>query len=67
MYISKKIEVSWTREEEAKIEEFRRFLQDTSAKVKDWLPSLYKELNNIDATLYDILYQNFDEDVDLND
>ena len=67
MYISKKIEVSWTHEEEQKIQDFRQFLQDACAKVKDLLPSLYKELNDIDTALYDVLYRCFDEDIDLDD
>lgn len=66
MYISKSIEVCWTREEEKKIEDFRRFLQDSAEKVKPLLPSLYEELNAIDTSLYDVLYRCFDEDVDLN-
>lgn len=65
MYISKRIEVSWTSEEEKKINDFRRFLQDTAEKVEDVLPSLYEELDSIDTSLYDILYRCFDEDVDL--
>lgn len=65
MYISKRIEVSWTHEEEQKIQEFRRFLQDTAEKVKDLLPSPYEELDAVDVSLYDILYRCFDEDVDL--
>lgn len=65
MYISKRIEVSWTSEEEQKIHNFRRFLQDAAAKVKDLLPSLYEELNAIDTSLYDILYMSFDEDIDI--
>lgn len=65
MYISKRIEVSWTHEEEKKINDFRRFLQDTAEKVENVLPSLYEELHVIDISLYDILYSNFDEDVDL--
>ena len=67
MYINKRIEVSWTHEEEEKIEEFRRFLQNAGAKVKNLLPSFYKELNEIDTALYDILYRCFDEDVDLDE
>lgn len=66
MYISKKIEVSWTYEEEQKIQNFRRFLQDAAAKVKDLLPSLYEELDAIDTSLYDILYRCFDEDTDID-
>lgn len=66
MYISKRIEASWTYEEEQKIQEFRRFLQDAAMKVKDLLPSLYKELDEIDTSLYDILYRCFDEDTDLD-
>lgn len=66
MYISKRIEVSWTHEEEQKIQEFRRFLQNAAEKVKDLLPSLYEELDAIDNSLYDILYSCFDEDVDLS-
>jgi hypothetical protein len=66
MYISKRIEVSWTSEEEKKINDFRRFLQDTAEKVEDALPSLYEELHVIDISLYDILYSNFDEDIDLD-
>jgi len=64
MNISKKIEVSWTREEAKKIEEFRRFLQDAGEKVKDLLPYFYKELNKIDTALYDILYSSYDEEVE---
>lgn len=66
MYINKRIEVSWTSEEEKKINDFRRFLQDTAEKVKDLLPSLYEELDSIDTSLYDILYRCFDEDIDLD-
>lgn len=66
MYISKRIEVSWTHEEEQKIQNFRRFLQDAAAKVKDLLPSLYEELDEIDTSLYDILYRCFDEDTDID-
>ena len=66
MYISKRIEVSWTSEEEKKINDFRRFLQDTAEKVENVLPSLYEELHVIDISLYDILYSNFDEDIDLD-
>ena len=43
MYITKRIVVSWTHEEEQKIQDFRRFLQDAAGKVKDLLPSFYKE------------------------
>ena len=66
MYISKKIEVSWTYEEEQKIQNFRRFLQDSAVKIKDVLPSLYEALDSIDTSLYDILYRCFDEDTDLD-
>lgn len=66
MYISKRIEVSWTSEEEKKINDFRRFLQDAAEKVKDLLPSLYEELDTIDTSLYDVLYRCFDEDVDFD-
>ena len=66
MYISKRIEVSWTHEEEQKIEKFRQFLQDAAKKVKDLVPSLYEELDAIDRSLYDILYRSFDEDVDFD-
>lgn len=66
MYISKRIEVSWTHEEEQKIQDFRRFLQDAAEKVKDLLPSLYEKLDAIDTSLYDILCGCFDEDVDLD-
>ena len=65
MYISKRIEVSWTYEEEKKINDFRRFLQDAAEKVKDLLPSFYEELDSIDTSLYDILYRSFDEDTDI--
>ena len=65
MYIRKKIEVSWTYEEEEKIRNFRQFLQDAAAKVKDLLPSFYEELDSIDTSLYDILYRSFDEDTDI--
>lgn len=66
MYISKRIEVSWTSEEEKKIQDFRQFLQDSAAKIKDLLPSLYEELDAIDTSLYDILYRRFDEDIDID-
>lgn len=66
MYISKRIEVSWTFEEERKIKEFRQFLQNTAKKVEDLLPSLYEKLYEIDTSLYDILYGCFDEEVDLD-
>ena len=66
MYISKRIEVSWTHEEEQKIQDFRRFLQDAAGKVKDLLPSFYKELDEIDTSLYDVLYRCFDEEADLD-
>ena len=66
MYISKRIEVSWTHEEEQKIEKFRQFLQDAAKKVKDLVPSLYEELDAIDRSLYDIIYRSFDEDVDFD-
>lgn len=66
MYISKRVEVSWTSEEEKKINDFRRFLQDAAKEVKDLLPSLYEELDAIDTSLYDLLYRCFDEDVDLD-
>ena len=65
MYISKRIEVSWTYEEEKKINDFRRFLQDAAEKVKDLLPSFYEELDSIDTSLYDVLYRSFDEDTDI--
>lgn len=67
MYINKRIEIDWTQEETEKIEEFRRFLQNASAKIKNVLPSLYKRLEEIDNTLYDILYRCFDEEIDLDD
>lgn len=66
MYISKRVEVSWTHEEEQKINDFRRFLQDTAEKVENVLPSLYEELHVIDISLYDILYSNFDEDINFD-
>ena len=67
MYISKRVEVSWTFEEEKKIKDFRRFLQDAAKKIENLLPSLYEKLYEIDASLYNILYESFDEDVDLDD
>ena len=66
MYISKRIEVSWTSEEEKKIQDFRQFLQDSAAKIKDLLPPLYEELDSIDTSLYDVLYRRFDEDIDID-
>ena len=67
MYINKRVEASWTFEEEKKIRDFRQFLQSTAKKVEDLLPSLYEKLYEIDASLYNILYESFDEDVDLDD
>lgn len=67
MYINKRIEIALTQEETEKIEEFRRFLQNVSAKIKSVLPSLYKRLEEVDNTLYDILYRCFDEEIDLDD
>ena len=67
MYISKRIEVSWTYEEEQKIRDFRLFLQNAAEQVKDVLPSLYEELNAIDDSLHDIFYRDFTEDIDLGD
>ena len=64
MYINKRIEIDWTQEEKEKIEDFRRFLQNASAKIKNELPSLYKRLEEMDNTLYDILYRCFDVDDD---
>lgn len=66
MYISKRIEVSWTSEEEKKIKDFRRFLQNTAKEIEHLLPSLYEELYAIDASLYDVLYTSFDEDTDID-
>ena len=66
MYISKRIEVSWTSEEEKKINDFRQFLQNVAEKVEDLLPSLYEKLDTIDTSLYGILYGSFDEDIDID-
>ena len=66
MYISKKIEVSWTHEEEQKIKDFRSFLQKKKKKIEHLVPSLYEELYAIDASLYDVLYTSFDEDIDID-
>ena len=66
MYISKRVEVSWTHEEEQKIKDFRSFLQNTAKEIEHLIPSLYEELYTIDASLYDILYTSFDEDIDLD-
>lgn len=66
MYISKKIEVSWTHEEEQKIKDFRSFLQNTAKKIEHLVPSLYKELYEIDTSLYNVLYTSFDEDIDID-
>ena len=67
MYINKRIEIALTQEETEKIEEFRCFLQNASAKIRNVLPSLYKRLEEADNTLYDILYRCFDEEIDLDD
>lgn len=66
MYISKRIEVSWTHEEEQKIQDFRSFLQNTAKEIEHLLPSLYEELYTIDASLYNVLCTSFDEDIDID-
>ena len=66
MYISKKIEVSWTHEEEQKIKDFRSFLQNTAKKIEHLVPSLYEELYEIDTSLYNVIYWPFDKDIDID-
>lgn len=66
MYISKRVKVSWTHEEEQKIKDFRHFLQNAAKEIEHLLPSLYEELYEIDTSLYDVLYRSFDEDIDID-